>query len=120
LRRDGINNRGVDPVEASRAIGARGIAIETVGVGSSGSGEIIPGTTEPAELDAQALTAIAENGHGRYVEASNAQMLRDVFRSIALATVWENKRVDGAAPFAFGGGVVLLLAFLGALATGKV
>jgi len=100
LLTDGINNRGVDPVDASRTIGARGIAIETVGVGSSGSGEIIPGTTEPAQSDAQTLS--------------------DIFRSIALATVWESKRVDGTVPFALGGGGVLLLAFLGALAIGKL
>jgi Ca-activated chloride channel family protein len=120
LLTDGINNRGVDPVDASRTIGARGIAIETVGVGSSGSGEIIPGTTEPAQLDARTLTAIAENGRGRYVESSDAQTLSDIFRSIALATVWESKRVDGTVPFALGGGSVLLLAFLGALAIGKL
>ncbi|GAC1310489.1 MAG: hypothetical protein NVSMB19_24740 [Vulcanimicrobiaceae bacterium] len=120
LLTDGVNNRGVDPLAASRAIGARGIAIETVGVGSSGSGEIIPGTREPAELDAPALTAIADNGHGRYVAAGNAATLREIFRSIALATVWESKRVDGTVPFALGGGAVLALAFLGALATGKL
>lgn len=120
LLTDGINNRGVDPLESSRAIGVRGIAIETVGVGSSGSGEIIPGTTEPAELDAAALTAIAENGRGRYVEASDAQTLAGIFRSIALATVWEQRRVDGSLPFAFGGGLVLLGTLLAALATGKI
>jgi len=120
LLTDGINNRGADPLEASRLIGTHGIAIETVGVGSSGSGEIIPGTTEPAELDAQALTAIAENGHGRYVESANAQALREIFRSIALATVWEQRRVDGSLPFALGGGLVLLVTFLGALAVGKL
>ncbi len=119
LLTDGVNNRGTDPLEASRTIGARGIAIETVGVGSSGSGETIPGTSEPAELDAQALTTIAENGRGRYVESSDAGTLRQIFRSIALATVWETKRIDGTTPFALGGGVILIVAFLGALAIGK-
>ena len=120
LLTDGINNRGADPLETSRAIGTKGITIETVGVGSSGSGEIIPGTTEPAELDAQSLTTIAENGHGRYVESANAQTLRQIFRSIALATVWEQRRVDGSLPFALGGGVLLIVTFLGALAVGKI
>lgn len=119
LLTDGVNNRGSDPVVTSQTIGARGVTIETVGVGSSGSGEIIPGTSEPAELDAQSLTAIAENGHGRYVEAGDAASLRDAFRTLALTTVWENKRVDGSFPVALGGGVLLLGAFLAALATGK-
>lgn len=119
LLTDGINNRGNDPLEASRQIGATGIAIETVGVGSSGSGEIIPGTTEAAELDAQALTTIAENGHGKYVESADAQTLRQIFRSIALSTVWETKRVDGSFAFALCGGVFLLATFLVGLATGR-
>ncbi len=119
LLTDGINNRGDDPLEASRLIGAKDVAIETVGVGSSGSGEIIPGTTETAELDAQALTAIAQNGHGKYVESADAQTLRQIFRSIALATVWETKRVDGSFVFAFGGGIVLLATFFVGLATGR-
>ncbi len=120
LLTDGINNRGTDPLGDSQAIGARGITIETVGVGSSGSGEIIPGTNEPAELDAAALTTIAENGRGRYVEARDAGSLKAAFRAIALATVWEKKRIDASFPIALGGGVVLVVTLLGALAAGRL
>ncbi|MBD5654365.1 MAG: VWA domain-containing protein [Candidatus Eremiobacteraeota bacterium] len=120
LLTDGVNNRGVDPIAASQAIGARGVTIETVGVGSSGSGEIIPGTNEPADLDGDALRAIAQNGRGRYVEAADAGALRAAFQSIALGTVWEKKRVDGSFPFAFGGGALLLCAFIAGLATGRI
>ncbi len=120
LLTDGVNNRGSDPLEVARSIGARGVTIETVGVGSSGSGEIIPGTAEPADLDADSLRAIARSGGGRYVEARDAGALSDAFRSIALATVWEKKRVDGSLPVALGGGAVLAAAFLFGLALGRL
>jgi len=120
LLTDGINNRGSDPIADSRDIGARGVSIETVGVGSSGSGQIIPGTNQPAELDAQALTTIAENAKGRYVEARDAGALKSAFRQIALATVWEKKRIDASFPIALGGGLVLVLTLLGALAAGRL
>jgi Ca-activated chloride channel family protein len=120
LLTDGVNNRGSDPLEAAQIIGAHGITIETVGVGSSGSGEISPGTAEMADLDADSLRASARSGHGRYVEARDADALSDAFRSIALTTVWERKRVDASLPLAFGGGVVLVGTFLFALAAGRL
>jgi Ca-activated chloride channel family protein len=120
LLTDGVNNRGSDPLEAAREIGARGVTIETVGVGSSGSGEIIPGTSELADLDAESLRTIAESGRGRYVEARDADALRDAFRTIALTTVWERKRVDGSFPVALGGGLVLVATFLAGLAAGRL
>jgi Ca-activated chloride channel family protein len=117
---DGVNNRGADPVAASQTIGATGIKIETVGVGSSDSGETIPGTADLADLDADALRAIAQNGNGRYVGARDAGSLRDAFRAIAYDTVWEKKRVDGSFPVALGGGVLLLLTFLAGFASGRI
>jgi Ca-activated chloride channel family protein len=119
LLTDGVNNRGGDPLAASQKIGARGITIETVGVGTNGSGQLIPGTNELADLDANALRAIAANGHGRYVEAADANSLRTAFTDIARSTVWERKRVDGRFPFAFAGGLVLLGALLGGMAAGR-
>jgi Ca-activated chloride channel family protein len=120
LLTDGVNNRGTDPIAASQAIGAKGITIETVGIGTADSGEIIPGTNEEAGLDSDALQTIASNGHGEYVEASSAGQLRDVFRSIALNTVWKKRRFDASFPVAFAGGLVLVLAFLGGLFTGRI
>ncbi len=119
LLTDGVNNRGSDPLAVSQNLGSAGITIETVGVGSSGSGEIIPGTNEEADLDANALSEIAQSGHGRYVEASETGKLRDAFRGIAFETVWEKRRVDGSLPFALGGGALLLLTLLGGFAAGR-
>ncbi len=119
LLTDGINNRGADPIAVSQAIGARGIRIETVGVGSSASGDIIPGTNEQADLDENALQAIAQNGGGRYVAAGNAAQLRDAFRGLAYETVWERRRVDASFPLALGGGALMLATLLLGFGAGK-
>ncbi len=119
LLTDGINNRGADPIGVSQTVGQRGIRIETVGVGSSGSGEIIPGTNEQADLDSSALETIAQNGGGRYIGASDTTSLRDAFRGLAFETVWEKRRVDGSFPFAVGGGALLLTTLLCGFALGK-
>lgn len=120
LLTDGVNNRGVDPITASQKIGGRGIEIETVGVGTNGSGQFIPGTDELADLDVGALRTIALNGRGRFVTADDAESLRAAFRTIALGTVWEKKHIDGSFPFAFVGGLCLLGAFLGGLGAGRL
>ncbi|MGP6190982.1 MAG: vWA domain-containing protein [Vulcanimicrobiaceae bacterium] len=119
LLTDGVNNRGVDPVEASQAIGQKGIAIYTVGVGTTNSGELIPGTSELADLDEGALRSIAANANGTYAQAGDAGSLSGTFRHIAFETVWENRRVDGTVPFALGGGLLLLATFLVGFGLGR-
>ena len=119
LLTDGVNNRGSDPIAASQEIGAKGVTIETVGIGTADSGEIIPGTNEMAGLDASDLQTIAANGKGQYVQAASAGELRDAFRAIALDTVWKKQRIDASYPVAFAGGLLLILTFLGGLFTGR-
>jgi Ca-activated chloride channel family protein len=119
LLTDGVNNHGVDPLAASAAIGQRGIRIYTVGVGTSGSGELIPGTLEPAEIDEEALRQIAANGGGTYTSAATAESLRSAFGGLAAETVWEWRRIDGSFPVALAGGVLVALALLAGLAAGR-
>ena len=119
LLTDGVNNRGADPQISSQRIGARGITISTVGVGTSDSGKLIPGTSEPAEIDEGALRAIAANGAGRYARAADSGALRDEFRRLAFETVWERHRVDASLPFALGGGALVLVTFLTGFALGR-
>ena len=119
LLTDGVNNRGSDPIAASQAIGAKGITIETVGIGTADSGEMIPGTNEMAGLDADGLRTIAANGKGQYVEAASAGELRAAFKDIALNTVWKKQRIDASYPVAFFGGFLLILTLLGGLFTGR-
>jgi Ca-activated chloride channel homolog len=119
LMTDGVNNRGVDPVAAARGAAASGVTIHTVGIGTSGSGELIPGTNELADLDEATLRAIAASANGSYASAQDAASLRGAFRDLARATVWEKRRFDGSTLFAAGGGVVVVVAFLMGFAAGK-
>jgi Ca-activated chloride channel family protein len=119
LLTDGVNNRGVDPQEASQKIGASGVTISTVGIGTNDSGELIPGTSEPAEIDEGALRSIAANAGGRYARAADAGNLRDEFRRLAFDTVWEKRHVDASLPFALGGGLLVIVTFLTGFAAGR-
>jgi Ca-activated chloride channel homolog len=119
LLTDGVNNRGIDPVSAAQQIGARGITISTVGVGTANSGELIPGTNEMADLDETSLQSIAGYGHGRYARAGDSEGLSQEFRKLALETVWEKRHIDGRFPVALGGGMLVLATFLAGLALGR-
>lgn len=120
LMTDGVNNRGADPIESAQLVAQRGIDIDSVGVGTSGSGQIIPGTNEPADLDAETLRTIAQDGRGTYSEATDADSLRDVFRRLAVGTVWDKKKIDASYPVALVGGLVLMCAFLTGLGSGRL
>ena len=115
---DGVNNRGTDPLDAARELRGRGITVYTVGIGSN-SGELIPGTDEPAELDDTALQQIADETGGAYLRAADAPQLRDALNAVAHSTSWEPRRVDASLPLALGGALALLLTFFTGFALGK-
>lgn len=119
LLTDGVNNHGSDPLEDAKTLATRGIVIETVGIGTNESGELIPGTEEEASIDEDALRAIAATGRGRYVRVSDAGTLRGVFARIAAGTVWERRRVDASLPLALGGALAVVAAFFTGFAAGK-
>ncbi|MGA3038804.1 MAG: VWA domain-containing protein [Vulcanimicrobiaceae bacterium] len=116
---DGVNNNGVDPLVAAQQVGTRGISIYTVGVGTNGSGLAIPGTTEEASIDEDALREIATAGHGTYTRTLDAAAIAGTFRNLARTTVWERRRVDVSFGLAIAGAGALVLGFLGALAAGR-
>ena len=116
---DGISNRGNAPLEAARAVGRAGVTVEAVGIGTSGSGLLIPGTTEPDELDEITLRALAATTGGTYVRVADARELRDAFRALAAATVWEWRTVNGSLAFALAGGGILAMTLLAGLAAGR-
>lgn len=119
LLTDGVNNRGGDPIQAAQALGARGISVYTVGVGAPAGNEIIPGTNELADLDEDALRAIAQNANGSYVPARDDASLSGAFRDLARTTAWETRRVDMSLGFAFGGAAFLIATFLAGVGIGK-
>jgi Ca-activated chloride channel family protein len=116
---DGVNNNGVDPLETAQDLGGRGVRIYTVGVGTNGSGVAIPGTTEEASIDEDALRAIAAAGHGSYTRTTDATAIAGTFRGLARTTIWERRRVDISFPLAIAGAGTMLLTFVGASLAGR-
>ena len=119
LMTDGVNNRGVDPLEAANALAAHHVTIYTVGIGTNDSGLLIPGTAEPAQLDEDSLRAIAQSGGGAYARVSDARSLQDALLHLGSSTTLERRRIDAALPFAFGGALLLLGTMLMSLAAGR-
>jgi Ca-activated chloride channel family protein len=116
---DGVNNHGRDPLEVARAVGASGIAIFTIGIGTNGSGQLIPGTGESAEIDEDALREIAAAGNGTYARVADAGALRTRLGALAQTTVRERRHVDLTLPIAIGGGMLGAIATIVALALGR-
>jgi Ca-activated chloride channel homolog len=120
LLTDGVNNRGSDPIAAAQELGKKGIAVYTVGIGTQESGELIPGTNEQADLDEDALRAIAQNAGGTYAPVHDAVTLRGAFKDLAHTTVWEKRFMDVSLPSALAGGALLLAALLIATTLGRL
>jgi Ca-activated chloride channel family protein len=115
---DGVNNSGSDPLEDAEQIGAAGISIFTVGIGTN-SGAIIPGTDEDAELDEDALRSIAASGNGTYARVSDAGALQTRLGTLARTTIAERRRLDLSGPCGIAAGVLAFGAAAGALALGR-
>jgi len=97
---DGVNNSGNDPIDAARRIAADHIAIYTIGIGTANSGQVIPGTSEEADLDETTLRTIADLSGGAYARASDAAMLRTRLGDFARSATFERRPVDLAFPLA--------------------
>jgi Ca-activated chloride channel family protein len=116
---DGVNNAGSDPLAVAAALGAQGIAIFTVGIGTNGSGLVIPGTSEDAELDEDSLRAIARSGNGSYGRVGDAGALRERLAALARTSISERRRVDLTVPCTLAAGVLAFGAAFGSLALGR-
>jgi hypothetical protein len=95
------------------------VEIDTVGIGTSGSGQLIPGTAEEASIDEDALRAIAGSARGAYARATDAASLRGRLAVLANSTTREKKRIDATLPVALTGGLVVILALAGGLLAGR-
>jgi Ca-activated chloride channel family protein len=116
---DGVNNLGIDPSQIAPQLGAAGIEIDTVGIGTNDSGQLVPGTDQAASIDEGALRQIASAAHGVYARANDAGTLRAHLAALANSTTTEKKRIDASLPLAVAGGVVLVLALGGGLLAGR-
>jgi Ca-activated chloride channel family protein len=116
---DGVNNLGVDPLGVAQQLGANGIEIDTVGIGTNDSGQLVPGTDQAATIDEDALRQIAASARGAYARANDAGTLRAHLASLANSTTSEKKRIDASLPVALAGGAILILATAGGLLAGR-
>ncbi|MEO6913225.1 MAG: VWA domain-containing protein [Candidatus Baltobacteraceae bacterium] len=115
---DGVNNRGVDPLEVAKFLGSKHVPVYTIGIGTN-NGEIIPGTSEAATIDEEALRAYAEASGGAYARVSNAAELRSALGELGRTTTFERKKVDASLPFAIIGALLMAVTMLTGFALGK-
>ena len=116
---DGVNNNGVDPLEEAKFLAGKHVPVYTIGIGTNDSGQLIPGTNEAASIDEDALKALADAGGGAYVKAADAQQLKGALAELGRTTILEKKKIDASIPFAFAGGILLLVTLLGGMAMGR-
>ncbi|HEX3469086.1 MAG TPA: vWA domain-containing protein, partial [Candidatus Elarobacter sp.] len=116
---DGVNNLGSDPSQIAPQLGAAGIELDTIGIGTNDSGQFIPGTDEAATIDEEELRGIAAAGHGAYARAGDAAALRAHLGALAASTTRERRRVDASLPLAIAGGVLVILALGGGMIAGR-
>ncbi len=115
---DGVNNRGLDPLAEAQLLGARGIRLFTIGIGTA-SGGTIPGTGEQATIDEDALRSYAQAAGGAYGRAGSAGALREALARLGQVTAFERRNVDASFDFAVVGGMLILGATAGAFALGR-
>lgn len=106
---DGVNNAGVDPLAQAQALGARGIRVFTIGIGTP-NGDVIPGTGEAAGIDEDALRSYAAAAGGAYARAGSAGALRDALARLGQVTAFERRNVDASFAFAAAGALAILAA----------
>jgi len=116
---DGVNNRGVDPLEQAQVLGARGIRLFTIGIGTQ-TGGTIPGTGEQATIDEDALRSYAQAAGGAYARAGSAGALRDALSRLGQVTAFERRNVDASFGFAVFGGLAIFTAAVTAFALGRL
>jgi Ca-activated chloride channel family protein len=116
---DGVNNLGSDPAQVAPQIGAAGIEIDTIGIGTNDSGQFIPGTDQTASIDEDGLRQIAAAAHGTYARTADAAALREHLAALAASTTRERRRIDASLPLAVGGAAVLILALAGGTLAGR-
>jgi Ca-activated chloride channel homolog len=115
---DGVNNAGTDPMEMAEWLGAHHIPVYTVGIGTPNGG-LIPGTSEEATIDEEALRAYAQASGGAYARVENATELHDALARLGRITSLQRKPVDASLGFAIAGALGMLAAFLAGFGLGR-
>lgn len=116
---DGVNNHGVDPNEVAQYLGSHHIPVYTVGIGTP-NGDVIPGTSEQAGIDEDALRSYAEVSGGAYARAENARDLREALSRLGSVTTIEPRKIDASLGFALGGALIIAGVFIAGFTLGRV
>jgi Ca-activated chloride channel family protein len=119
LLTDGVNNRGSDPVSAAQDLALHHITLYTVGIGTSNSGQTIPGTDEAADADPDALREYAELTGGKFFAVKDADDIASAFLALTRETAWSTEQINMATPSAVLGAASLVLGLLFGFALGR-
>jgi len=90
LATDGVNNRGVNPMEAAKIAAVKKVKVYTIGIGKKGGATMsfvdrfgIPRQVSYEEPDEQLLKAMAAAAGGRYFRAEDEKKLGEIYDTIA-------------------------------------
>ena len=123
LLSDGANTVGQDPITVAGRARKLKIPVYTVALGTQTGylehtkkdGTV---TREPVPPDTETLQEIARVTHGRFYEASDAQRLTDIYRSLGTRFSTKKEKQEITSTFAGGGFVLLLAGMVAAMARG--
>jgi Ca-activated chloride channel family protein len=128
LLTDGANTQGVTPDDAAKVAAARGVRVFTIGFGTTtptpmactgsqvegfgggGGGYSGGGGVNPLIIDEAALQNVAKTTGGRYYRAQNSDQLQSALGDLPSHVTVTRQKIDLAAWFAGGGGLLVALA----------
>lgn len=110
LLSDGRRTTGPNPIDVARLAADRGVRVYTVGFGTENSSVSGGFWSYFMQLDADTLRAVAKATGGEYFQASSANDLSQVYRSLNTRFALERKETEISAIFAALAAVLLALA----------
>jgi Ca-activated chloride channel family protein len=100
LLSDGRRTTGPDPVEMAKLAAARGVRVFTVGFGTKEGATIgFEGWSFFAQLDEEALKAVAKATGGEYFQAGTAADLQKVYKELSSKFALERRETEVSALF---------------------
>jgi Ca-activated chloride channel family protein len=113
LLSDGRRTTGPDPVEMAKLAAERGVRVFTVGFGTKEGANIgFEGWSFFAQLDEEALKAVAKATGGEYFQAGNAADLQKVYKELNSKFALERRETEVSALFSAVAALLLLCAAL--------
>ena len=113
LLSDGRRTTGPDPVEAAKLAAERGVRVFTVGFGTKEGANIgFEGWSFFAQLDEEALKAVAKATGGEYFQAGTAADLQKVYKALNSKFALERRETEVSALFSALAAVLVFAAAL--------